>query len=135
MNAYYCTVSLELPCCCYWGFSTPGSLGIKSSTQLSQASFARPGFTKAVSSCAGNSQLFLSLLLHPPFQELIIHIPWLKMVRTSIVLKVQSSSALTCQLFFSLSQQTINYKRHIAQLVEQVPHVQRFSTQLPGFES
>ena len=56
--------------------------------QLSQASFARPGFTKALASCAENGQLFLFLLLHSPFQELLIRILWLKTVRTSIVLKV-----------------------------------------------
>ena len=32
--------------------------------------------------------LLRALLLHPPFQELLICILWLKTVRTSIVLKV-----------------------------------------------
>lgn len=45
----------------------------------------------SVSLCSGllfSGQLFLSLPPHPPFKELLIHILWLKTVRTSIIFKV-----------------------------------------------
>ena len=72
MNAYYCIVSSELPVVIggYRGLSTHSSSEITSST------------------CVAAAQLSSSLLLQPPFQELLIRILWLKTVRTSIVLKV-----------------------------------------------